>query len=186
MISGLTNITKEFHPTQNFWELNPQLIYLQPFSDLYNADTSKDHLDSSKDMWCVLWMVDPDEDVNKFYRVPYNDRVQVCIEYNSKFDINHPRIVECMRGYNEYCLSADEKAYKMQKDQLIQITEFLNTIPIDLDNIGKVIDLKAKLPKIYSDFEKVDKLFKKIKSEQRIYGGRKQTARETGRLLPDD
>ena len=42
------------------------------------------------------------------------------------------------------------------------------------------------MPKIYQDFEKVSKMFEKNKSEQRVFGGRKLTARERGDLTPDD
>jgi hypothetical protein len=53
----------------NFWELNPHMIYVEPFSSLYQADKTKDKSKSSSDMWCVLWLTDPDEEVNKYYRI---------------------------------------------------------------------------------------------------------------------
>jgi hypothetical protein len=185
MISGVTHIQKDFDPTMNFWEINPQLIYINPFSDLYSNDKSKNKEQSSKDMWCILWMNDPDEDVNKFYRIPKEERIETCKNFNKTFDPQHPLIEECSKYYTELCLSADEKAYKLQKDQLIEIAQYLNTLPLDLDTIGKIVDLKSKMPKIYKDFETVDKLFQKVKSEQRVFGGRRQTSREQGRIIPD-
>ena len=52
-------------PKENMWNHNPTLIYLKPFSDLYNQDNSKDKTISSNLLWCVTWMCHPDEDRNK-------------------------------------------------------------------------------------------------------------------------
>ena len=172
--------------TGNFWELNPHMIYVDPFSNLYTLDKSKDKEQSSKDMWCVLWLTDPDEEVNRYYRIPKDERVQVCLNFNPKFDQDHPQIQECLAKYPYLCLTADELAHKLQKDQLIEISQFLSSQVIGMDNVKDIIDLKAKMPKIYQDFEKIDKMFQKNKSEQRIFGGRKQTARERGQLTPDE
>lgn len=171
----------------NFWELNPHIIHVKPFADLYAKDKSKNKEQSSKDMWCILWLTDPDEEVNKYYRIKDEDeKLAICADFNPSFDKDHPIIQECLEKYPFLCLNADELAYKLQKDQLIEISHFLASQVIDIDNISKIIELKAKMPKIYQDFEKIDKMFQKNKSEQRIFGGRKQTAREKGTILPDE
>lgn len=183
-MNSFSNINKS--QSGNFWELNPHMIYVEPFSNLYLLDKSKNKEDSSKDMWCVLWMTDPDEEVNKYYRVlDKQERLNICTAFNPKFDIEHPQIKECLERYPFLCLTADELAYKLQKDQLIEITQFLATQTIGMDNVKEIIDLKAKMPKIYQDFEKIDKLFHKNKSENRVWGNRKLNARETGKILPD-
>ena len=74
----------------------------------------------------------------------------------------------------------------MQKDQLIELSLFLSSQKIDLDNVKEIVDLKAKMPKIYQDFEKIDKLFEKSKTENRVFGRHKLSVREKGQLLPDD
>lgn len=171
----------------NFWELNPHMIYVEPFATLYSNDKSKNKDKSSKDMWCVLWLTDPDEDVNKYYRIVDRDeRIKICKLFNADFDPEHPQILECLDKYPFLCLNADELAYKLQKDQLIEISHFLSKQEITLDTIKEIIDLKAKMPKIYQDFEKIDKMFQKNKSEQRVWGNRKLTKRETGEIEPDE
>ena len=172
----------------NFWELNPHMVYVEPFASLYNLDKTKSKEDSSKDMWCILWMTDPDEEVNKYYRiVDKEERLDICKAFHPKFDPDHPLVIEALEKYPFLCLTADELAYKLQKDQLIEISHFLAKQVIDLTNIKEIIDLKAKMPKIYQDFEKVDKLFVKNKSDSaRVWGRKNQTAREKGILLPDN
>ena len=186
MISGFTYIKKEFSEKQNFWDINPHMIYVAPFADLYTRDKSKNKEQSSKDMWCVLWMSDPDEEVNKYYRIPLEERIQVCKNFNKSFDPTDPDIEDCLKRYPYLCLSADELAYKEQKDQLIELSAWLRQQPIDMSTIKELIDLKAKMPKIYTDFDKIEKTFVKVKQEQRIHGQRKATIRERGGIVPTE
>lgn len=170
----------------NFWELNPHTQYVEPFASMYTSDNSKGKEQSSKDMWCVFWMSDPDEDANKYYRINKEERLEICKAYNPKFDEEHPLISEALEKYAFLCLSADELAYKLQKDQLIEISQFLAQQTISLETVGEIIKLKSQMPKIYQDFEKVDKLFQKQKSDSaRVWGRKNQTTREKGLLLPD-
>jgi hypothetical protein len=170
----------------NFWELNPHIIYVDPFKDLYNSDKSTNKEQSSKDMWCILWLTDPDEEVNKYYRIADKDeRMSICKSFNPNFDPDHPQIIDCLEKYPYLCMNADELAYKLQKDQLIEISQFLSKQEITMDSIGDIIKHKAAMPKIYQDFEKIEKMFQKNKSEQRVWGNRKLTARERGSILPD-
>lgn len=189
MISGITNIQKDFSPNLNFWELNPQLAYIDPFTQLYVRDKSKNKVISSKEAWCILWLSDPDEDVNKFYRlhtVSKETVIDACRNFYPDFDPEDEIIAKCLEQYPFLCLSADERAYKDQKDQLIKISKYLNTYEVDLSTLKEVIELKAKMPKIYQDFEKIDKQFQKTKLDQRIHGNRRATARESGNLTPDE
>lgn len=185
-MSSFVNINKSLSGRENFWELNPHMIYVNPFSELYDSDKTKNKEVSSKSMWGILWMVDPDEETNKFYRISLTERLEIIKKYDPNFDPDHPLIKQCIEQYPYTCLTADELSYKLQKDQLIEITKFLSSQEISLDNVKDIIDLKAKLPKIYQDFEKVSKMFEKSRSEKRIFGGRKQTARERGQIQPDE
>lgn len=184
-MSSFSTINKS--QSGNFWELNPHMIHVEPFSDMYIADKTKNKEQSSKDMWCVLWMTDPDEDSNKYYRIfDKEERLGICKSFNTNFDPEHPLIVDALEKYPFLCLTADELAYKLQKDQLIEISQFLSKQEINMMSVGEIIKLKSQMPKIYQDFEKVDKMFHKNKSESRVWGNRKQTAREKGLILPDE
>lgn len=185
MVSGLTFIKKDFSPDTNFWDLNPHLIYIEPFNDLYNSDLTEDKFPSSKHMWCIFWLSDPDEEINKYLRTPEAERLDILKRFNPEFDEEHPIIKECLAKYPYLCLSADELAYKKQKDQLIKIAEFLDNYELNLSTVKELIDLKGKMPKLYTDYERLEKMFQKNKAETRVHGGRRQTARELGRLTPD-
>lgn len=184
-MSSFSSINKS--QSGNFWQLNPHIKYVEPFSLMYKKDKTRDKESSSNDMWCVLWMTDPDEDCNKYYRILDKDeRLQICKNFNKDFNPENQLIKEALERYPFLCLTADELAYKLQKDQLIEISLFLSKQEITLESAGEIIKLKASMPKIYLDFEKTDKMFKTNKSEARVWGNRKQTAREKGSILPDE
>lgn len=178
------NIPKSFN--ESLWDNNPHLIYLRPFSILYGNDKSKNKVDSNKDLWCIFWMSYPDEENNRYYRLPENERLEVCKEFNPKFDITNALVKQCMDAFPFECLDAVQLAYKQSKDQLLNITNFLNTQTITFKNAELLIKLKAQLPKIYADFAKVEKDFKKHNNERRVFGNRQQTVREKGLLIPEE
>jgi hypothetical protein len=66
-MSKFVTVNPSFSPDQNFWDLNPQLIYFPPFSKAYDLDQGGK--ESSKIMWCVYFLADPDEENNRYYRM---------------------------------------------------------------------------------------------------------------------
>ena len=170
----------------NMWDENPHLIYLNPFSQLYNRDKSKSKTDSSKEIWCITWLVHPDEEENRYYRIPYDERVEVCQSFYPGFDPEDQVINLCIEQFPDLLLDSVQQSYKRTKDQLNKISKFLNTHELDLSNLGDIIKQMAAMPKIYADMAKVEKEFQKNKSDQRIHGARGKTIDEKGYLRPDE
>ena len=56
----------------NFWEVNPQFKIYYPFHLLYDKDKSKDKDFSSRQMWTVFFMCDPDEHDNIIYTIEWH------------------------------------------------------------------------------------------------------------------
>lgn len=202
-MSTLTNIKKEYTPDKNFWELNPQLIIMQPFSKLYNRDKSKDKENSSKEMWSIFFCCEPDEEINKFYRIPLLERQKMLketlvpkIDWEEDLDI-----IECLNKYPIICLSAIERALKEEIDNMVAWSEFIRreSRELTLDktqivngkaiiikgNAAQVANLKAKTPKLYEQYEKLEEKFIKQKTEARLRGGRKKSKREKGELFTE-
>ena len=107
LFMSFTNIRKDFDPKQNFWDINPQLTMYKPFSKLYKRDKSKNKEQSSKEMWTIMFLSDPDDMVNKFARIPYNERLEMLKEeYYPEFDEEDEDIAECLEKYPMECLTA--------------------------------------------------------------------------------
>jgi len=166
---------------KNFWEVNPQLVYMQPFSVLYNEDESEDKDASGKTMWCIYFMSDPDEEENKFYRIPTKERLEMLKDtFHSDFDETEETVKACLDAYADICLTAVERALKNEKEALTKRAAFLVSAPYDFETMKDLDNAFSKTSKIYENFEKIEERFLKHKTQSRIKGGRKESASEKG------
>lgn len=180
------NIKKDFKPNLNFWELNPHLKYVRPFSELYAEDISKDKEISSKHMWCVFYLSEPDEDINLYYRLPLDQLKDVCKNFNPDFDDENEIIQRCIKEYPEICLTVMERMLKITKELFKRRSAFLKEAEYDFSTM-KVIDAAiAATPKLEEDFDKVVQKYKEEQNKSiQLLGNRKQSARELKRIQVD-
>jgi len=169
------------YENKNFWEVNPQLTYMSPFSELYQSDKSKNKDRSSRDMWCIFFMSDPDEDKNLFYRIPEKERLEMLMEvFHPKFNLEDELVSKAMEEYPTLCLTAVERALKDEKDALTKRAKFLSTADYDFDTMKDLDNAYSKTSKIYENFEAIEERFIKQKSQSRVKGGRRESASEKG------
>lgn len=188
-MGSFIRVNKNFSLTQDFWEINPQMRIYPPFNKLYNLP------DSSKIMWCIYFMCDPDEDDNKLYRLEESERRRVIEENYHKVDWDDPLVLECLEAYPLECMDSIERSLKAEKDSLVSRSKLIRETEPTLDRTvlmeGKAAVMKgtalqldtmrSKTAKIYDELETVIKKFQKHKAEEaRVYGGRKETASEKG------
>ena len=205
LFMSFTNIKKDFDPKQNFWDINPQLTMYKPFSKLYKRDKSKNKEQSSKEMWTIMFLSDPDDMVNKFARMPYNERLEMLKEeYYPEFDEEDEDIAECLEKYPMECLTAVERAFKEEVDSLVKRVKFIKNSEYTFDDVerdhngnvifisgkpmvrkGTATDLdrmRANTKKIYDQYEEVENAFIKERNEARVVGGRKESLSERGEI----
>lgn len=168
---------------KNFWEVNPQLVYMPPFSALYTSDKSKNKEKSSKDMWVIFFMNDPDEEKNKFFRIQEEKRLEMLMEvFHPKFNIEDDLIKECSVEYPTLALSSVERALKAEKEALTKRASFLQTADYNYDTMKDLDNAYSKTSKIYENFEAIEERFMKQKNTSRVKGGRRETASERGEI----
>lgn len=186
MNDGLVNIAPDFNrPDYNFWEDNMQLSIMKPFSILYNRDSSPHKAFSSKEMTCIFFISEPDPQLNKFYRMTYEERLSMLKEtYFEEFDEKDPAIVECIEAWPEL-LSAIKRALKEEIDSMRERGKFIRTFDYKtapLSDIEKLDRIRAKTPALLENYEKIQNKFLKEKDEARIVGGRKKSKSEKGQV----
>lgn len=180
------NIKKEFKPDLNFWELNPHLRYVRPFSELYAEDSSKGKWDSSNNMWCVYYLSEPDEDINLYYRLPLDQLIDTCQNFNPKFDYENELIQRCIKEYPETCLTTIERMLKMTKDLFKKRAMFLKDVDYDFNTMTVIDKAIGATPKLEEDFDKIVQKYSEEKNKDvQLLGGRKQSAREKKNIKVD-
>lgn len=189
----------------NFWEINPQLKYVDPFKKLYERDVSPKNTVSSKEMICLWMECNPDYE-NKVYRLPPDQKRSTILYYYPDFNYQDEVIKECLAVYDSLILTTAARAFKIEEMSLIKRAKFLEeaeyTFPTPvLDNNGKQvfmagrpvfnpgtakdIDMMRKgTAIIVKEYEKARKVFEEEqKAERRIFGGGRETALDKGYLM---
>lgn len=183
---SFVKIDKTFDPKVNFWELNPQMIIISPYSKLYARDKSPNKVNSSKEMWICFLMCDPDEDINILFRIDLDKRRETIKEnYYSQIDWNDELFNQCLTAYPNDCLTAVEKSLKDTKEYILSRAQMLKEIVKDkkayMANMSKIDTAISKNDKIYKDYAAIEQEFMKAKSsDAEVYGGRRETKQEKG------
>jgi len=156
-------------PDQDWWELNPWMKYYKPYSEVYEKAK-----ESSKWMWVIFFLCDPDEEQNKYYRMTEKERIEMLSEtYLKKHNWNDPLFVKCKLSYPFDCMSAVKRAYKQEKDQLVKRAQLIADTELTLDHTdvveGKTVTIKGTATqintlqkdalKVYENYEKIEAKF---------------------------
>ncbi len=190
-----------YYEDANFWKLNPQLKFIKPFSELYKDDESIDKELSSKTMWCVVFMNDPDEDTNKFFRIPLLERYEMLQEtFHPLFDTSNSLTKQCMDEYPLVCLTAVQRALKDEKEMLIKRANFIKeqdytldkyelvtvgqrAMRVTLPGTAKQLDTMHKATKsIMDNFKLIENEFFAEKSKAQLKGDRQESKSEKGEI----
>lgn len=185
-MNSFIKINKDLKPDQSFWELNPHLRYVKPFSELYDEDDSKNKKTSSNTMWCIYYLSEPDETINIYYRLPTDQLLDTCKNFHPDFDYNNELVQRCIREYPEVCLTVMERMLKMTKELFKKRTMFLKEADYDFSTMTVIDKAIAATPKLEEDFDKVVQKYTEEKNKEvQLLGGRKQSAREKKNIKVD-
>jgi hypothetical protein len=190
-----------YYEDANFWKLNPQLQFIKPFDKLYNIDDSLNKQESSKTMWCIVFMSDPDEETNKFFRIPHLERYEMLKEtFHSLFNLEEEITKECYYAYPDLCLTAAQRALKDEKEMLIKRATFIKEqeytldkyelvpmgqrmVRVTLPGTAKQLDTMHKATKsIMDNFKIIESEFFAEKSKSQLKGDRQESKSEKGEI----
>lgn len=181
-MSQFVNIKKDFSPDTNFWNLNPQLTMFKPYYYLYKYDKSANKEISSKQMWMIVFLCDPDPDVNKFFRIPYEQRLKMLKEtFYSDFDEDDSTIQKCLEAYPQNMLSAVERALKEEIDSMVERSKWIREYSYQnnsLDDNKKFDQIRKLTTDLYKRYEDLENKFIKEKEQSRVRGGRRESKAE--------
>lgn len=143
--------TIDFNPLEdNFWELNPQVSIISPFAALYKRDKSHKKTNSSKEMWCVVFMSEANPEKNKLYRLPQEEIKKEIEENYFKINWNDKLVQECIDKYPEKCMSTIAQLFKVWEDKLHERNKFLRDTPYNEEN-HKTLEAILQKSKIVTD-----------------------------------
>lgn len=185
MDTGIVTIAPNFLDNDyDFWKDNMQLAIMKPFSELYLRDKDKKKRISSKEMLTIFFMCDPDEEKNKFYRIPREDRLTMLKDtLYADFNERDELISDCLEEYPFACLSAVKRALKEEIDSMRKRASYIANFEYEDKSITDIKNfdmIRKATPQILESYEKIEEKFLKEKSVSRIRGGRRKSKAEQG------
>lgn len=167
----MRNILENYNPKNNFWEEHPQFMAMGPCKKLYNADKSKNKVESSMLMWGIALCYLPSSDlyyVGNKEELIARDFLSVKGASTDKFWDKYKDIIDF---FVEATLTQAEKSLVSWEKRLKQRDEFLEQqnytfgyIDADgveyRDNTKALDDMGSKTGKFYEEYFKIQKELK--------------------------
>ena len=174
------SIINSFNINSNFWSNNPQLITI--FNDVYENDTSKNKERSSKIMWAIALLLDPNEN-NSYRNMMYEDKLNLLSSnYIKEKNFNWVKYDDIIERYKKYVLTKTEYALHVMERKLEERLRLLNDTPITLDNADLLDKLQLNMVKIKTEIKNLTKLLKDEDSNVKNKGDKKVGLLDSGLL----
>ena len=186
----------EFDPTVNIWTLNPQLRFYKPYSTLYDQDDSEGKMYSSMQMWVVFFMCHPNEDENIFFRMSEKEKKKMLSEtYFKDGDWSDPVFKNCLESYPQDCMTAIQRAYATEVDQLKKRAKLMEETELTLDHTlfddaGKAVNIKGTATQIntlqkdalrvYENYDKIKQKYIQEQEEMTAHGAKLKDVEKGG------
>lgn len=179
----MVRINPPFDINVDFWKNNPEYIYIEPFSKLYEKK------DSSKLMW-TLWLYTSKSEYNLVKTLPEREKIEVIKRYYKDFDIvKYKKEIE---KFNVMSKSNAARAFSEEEDTLVRRAEsivkmqeladrVLNSEIEEVDAFSQefkrlmdtIEGMRKNTQKVYQSYEEAKNIFMQEEGEETLYGGGK-------------
>ena len=174
------SIINSFNLKANFWSNNPQLITI--FNDIYEKDTSKDKDRTSKVMWAIALLVDPNDN-NSYRNMLYEDKLKILSEnYIKEKNFNWVVYDDVIERYKKYVLTKTEYTILVMERKLEERLQLLNDTTLTLQNAELLDKLQINISKLKAEIKNLHKLLKDDDSNVKIKGDKKVGLLDSGLL----
>lgn len=153
----------------NFWDNNRDLLVIDVFQKLYKADKSRGKEDSSKTMWGIYFVYNPE---SKLYNIP-NKLDMIAKDFFKDPKFSWSKIEPLVEMYKSSVLSDAERALVSWNEIMIMRDQAIKQLYIeaitakDTDELVKIDKMLASTPKMFDDYKKVRKDYEEEKTSKR-------------------
>jgi hypothetical protein len=170
-------ILERFDIDTNFWKINPQLRIPEEFNNIYKADKSKNKTKSSKIMWAIALLVDPD---SKFANISFKTRQNmISKDYLKDEKFKWDDYSEAINFYERSLISPAKRQLMVWNKKMDEKTIYLDTLTYE-ENADTIEGLLKTNVKLFEDFERLLRLVDREKNEGATKGGAEESASEKG------
>ena len=168
-------IVKDYQANASFWDLNPQLKAIPPFSKLYRSDKSKNKKISSSKGWAVFLYAETSQ--RSLFNMYPEDEKRKLIE--EEFNISIKDLKEEIDWYKENAIPNEAKLLEQYRQFLTRRIEFITTQEYNFETQEQLDRAASQSKRIWDDYLKVKKEYDDYEEKQG-QGGRELSATEQG------
>lgn len=171
-------ILNNFETNNNFWKVNKQLSIPEEFESFRYNDRSRDKEESSKIMWAIALLLDPD---SKFKRLRLQDRKTLIAKdflKNEKFQWEKYKDITTF--YEKLILTPAQRQLMIWEQKLDEKTELMSVTTYDLDNAEMLEKLLASNSKLFTELERIKEQLEREDDGGKTQGGSEESAVEKG------
>ena len=171
-------ILNNFETNNNFWKVNKQLDIPEEFESFRYNDRSRDKEESSKIMWAIALLLDPD---SKFKRLRLQDRKTLIAKdflKNEKFQWEKYKDITTF--YEKLILTPAQRQLMIWEQKLDEKTELMSVTTYDLDNAEMLEKLLASNSKLFTELERIKDQLEREDDGGKTQGGSEESAVEKG------
>jgi hypothetical protein len=172
----MRGILNNFNTTANFWDVNPQLRIA--FNDFFDKDKSKNKQDSSRVMWYVGLIHDPD---SKFKNLPLQERTST-IQGNLKIDLklyDKLTIDDLTNRYIDLVTTPAQRQLIQWNRIMDDKTQLLKSLKYDIANWETIEKMLTGNTKMYGELERIQDMLSKEGEEGITRGNTMESASES-------
>lgn len=148
------SILDSFDTDVNFWEHNPQLRYVENFSELHKGDKSRGKADSSQLMWAIALLMDKSKN-NNFRNMPEEERRFQLAKYflkDDKFSWENPKIRTLIDTYEKCIMTQPMRSIRNLEEKMKERDVLIQQTPYNMDTaeeLDKMIIGTHKIIQLY-------------------------------------
>jgi len=140
-------LSKNWNSDENYWMLNPMIKSIKVFRDFHDNDKSKSKENSSKIMWAIAMLIDPN-DQNPWRNLLYSDKEKFIASdfvQDKKFKWEDYR--HLIDEYEMRCITIAERELIELEKKLIERARFIRDTPYSVDYMEEDENGRFKLVK---------------------------------------
>lgn len=163
---------------ENFWQHNPEIKYIVPFSKLYDSDPSKKKEYSSQLMWAIYLFSDPNSRFSRMFTTERMKEIQDNYLKDKNFNWAEETIKELIYSYEDKMLTKLQQSYNRLIRKLEERDKFILDTKYNERN-AKVIDaMFANSSIIYKQLKEIETQLLEEAKGGNIKGGRRESISE--------
>lgn len=187
-------LVENFNVGRNFWEANPQTIVI--FSDIYNADNTKNKELSSVMMWAISFLVDSSSkwrnlsDIEKKKEIKLDFLDKNIVSLKSKYKTLNEDLLnwdsdivkETIQKYNKYDKSKISKLLSDWEFKLEERNNFISSKEYNEETFEMLDKMLAASKKMWDEYLRIKKDALEEQQDSASKGGTEESDSEKGAI----